>query len=523
MSLGPADVERWDPRALDAVGRSAGHRAEAVGALADELRRLIASLQGWCGSAAEASRHALSRIVDELRAQGDAAQRVSVAAARVAEQVSALKRGDTADTRLLDTAEAIDARLADELSVTVNGIPVRGSPARPVFPEQESSTEQIRDWWRGLSDSEREALLADHPDLIGSLDGIPIETRDRANRALLRHDLADGAGAALINAEGVRDGLELNQQRTGAPTYLITYQPDRFGGQGRAAIAIGNPDTATHTAIMVPGTGASVASGWLADDTDHSDLFNELASAAGDSGTASVVAWMGYNAPESLVDPRVTVPRLARDGGALLAADVGALRATGKPGAHLTVVGHSYGATTVADAAAASGMRADDIVLTGSPGCDLAHTAADFHLPAGGHVYVGAASTDPVTFLAGTRGELPATDVPTGLLGLGPDPAADGFGSTRFRAEAPGLGVAIWSDHGCYFTPGTESLYSIADIAAGDGRLLAEHGMTAPHRSSVLSDIASALELPNWSSPLADPELIRAATGGHFHPPVTRG
>ena len=162
-------------------------------------------------------------------------------------------------------------------------------------------------------------------------------------------------------------------------------------------------------------------------------------------------------------------------------------------------------------------MRADDVVLIGSPGSDLAHTAKDFHLPDDGHVYVGAASTDPVTFLAGTRGELPATGIPTGLAGLGPDPAAHGFGSTRFRAEVPGVGVAIWAHHGWYFTPGSESLYSIADIAGGDGRLLAEHGMTAPHRNSVLGDIASVLELPNWSNPLADPELARPATGGHFH------
>ena len=41
--------------------------------------------------------------------------------------------------------------------------------------------------------------------------------------------------------------------------------------------------------------------------------------------------------------------------------------------------------------------------------------------------------------------------------------------------------------------------------------------MTAPHRNSVFGDIASALELPNWSNPLADPELVRPATGGHAH------
>ena len=40
-------------------------------------------------------------------------------------------------------------------------------------------------------------------------------------------------------------------------------------------------------------------------------------------------------------------------------------------------------------------MRANDAVLLGSPGTDLAGNVADFHLD-GGEVYVGAASTDPI-------------------------------------------------------------------------------------------------------------------------------
>jgi hypothetical protein len=37
-------------------------------------------------------------------------------------------------------------------------------------------------------------------------------------------------------------------------TYLFAYDPLAFGGKGRAAIAIGNPDTAKSTAVIVPGT-----------------------------------------------------------------------------------------------------------------------------------------------------------------------------------------------------------------------------------------------------------------------------
>ena len=41
--------------------------------------------------------------------------------------------------------------------------------------------------------------------------------------------------------------------------------------------------------------------------------------------------------------------------------------------------------------------------------------------------------------------------------------------------------------------------------------------MTAPHRPGLLGPLGTRLGLPSWSSPLADPELLRPATSGHFH------
>ena len=89
---------------------------------------------------------------------------------------------------------------------------------------------------------------------------------------------------------------------------------------------------------------------------------------------------------------------------------------------------------------------------------------------------------------------------------MGTDPAMDGFGSTRFKAEVPGWTV---NDHSHYFDPGTESLFSMADIVSGHGDALEVDGMTAPHRSdNILTEIGA---LP------PDPELFRAPTSGHYH------
>jgi alpha/beta hydrolase family protein len=152
-------------------------------------------------------------------------------------------------------------------------------------------------------------------------------------------------------------------------------------------------------------------------------------------------------------------------------------------------------------------MRADDVVLIGSPGTDLAHSAADFHLPDGGHVYVGAASSDPVTHIGGIQSTIPGTDT---TIGLGTDPADDDFGSTRFKAEVPGITNPI-SDHSQYLQPGSESLYSIATIASGHGNMLEDLGMTADHRFQI-----GIPGLPEMG-PEIDPETFRPGTSGHTY------
>jgi len=79
----------------------------------------------------------------------------------------------------------------------------------------------------------------------------------------------------------------------------------------------------------------------------------------------------------------------ARKGGALLAADVNGLWVTHNSltPQHITVIGHSYGSTTVAThlptTTCVPPMRSCSVVLERI----WAHGAADFHLD-GGHVYV---------------------------------------------------------------------------------------------------------------------------------------
>ena len=282
---------------------------------------------------------------------------------------------------------------------------------------------------------------------------------------------------------------------------LWAYDPLAFDGKGRAAIAIGDPDHADDIAVVVPGAGTSIASGWLAGG--HNDVINvyDQSLAGYPDDDLSVIAWMGYETPDGFDDPQVASPLLARDGAIRLAQDVNGLDATheGSP-PHVTLLGHSYGATTVADAMAASGARANDVILLGSPGTDLAHEAGDFHVD-GGNVYVGAASSDPVSWL-GESGTVPdvlneAIGHPFGrYAGLGADPAGDGFGATRFRAEVPGHDGLSLQDHSHYYDVGGDALRSIVHVVTGHGSGLAQDDLLAQGRRQPHISTPSEINIP---------------------------
>ncbi len=308
-------------------------------------------------------------------------------------------------------------------------------------------------------------------------------------------DLAAPTGsAALDTARATRDALDdiatTADPVTGRPVeaHLLAYDSDAFGGDGRVVVAAGDPSTADDVAVVVPGLGTD---GGAADVQAGRALQVHLAARRADPADGNaVVAWIGYDAPEGL---GVLSERTAAAGGAVLGDAVHDLRTdrAGDP-AHLTVVGHSYGATTVSFAATGpGGLDADDVVLAGSPGAGDAGTARDLGLPPG-HVWVLRNSHDPVAALGAP-----------GPVGLGPDPALDTWGATRLRAESPAAWDA-WpvADHASYFTPHGEGLGNLARVVAGQ-------------HDEVTS--APPVRDPWWAPPL-DPELGRTPAGPVPHP-----
>jgi hypothetical protein len=474
----------------------------------------------------------------------------------------------TAVKKLLQTFDDVDRATAAALDQadgpSIPNPPLKIDGHTIAIPSQDTAPEYMKKWWDSLTDEQRQELIAAHPPVLGNLDGIPAEVRDKVNVAVMDDDLdrvenvAHQHGVSTddvvndpgryglsaddvtryqnaqktqqglmhdlgLDGDGRRYGQISAQERIAGnmrPTMLWAYDPTAFGGKGRAAIAIGNPDRSPNTAVIVPGTGSSVKNGWLNDG--HNDAINlyDQSGRADPNNPTAVIAWMGYDTPESFTDPNIANPGLARAGGDALAWDVNSLGVTHEAGVpqHVTVIGHSYGSTTVADAFAGSGMQANDAVLLGCPGTDLAHSAQDFHLN-GGQVFVGDASTDPVGWL-GEAG----TSLPNGLndslgnlvgssAGLGDDPAHAGFGAVRFKAEVPGSDFFDTSDHSHYYFKGSEALHSMTDIVSGHSDRLAGDGMLAAPRSEITLATPGHIHIPG----LGDVPV----PGIEVHTPVT--
>jgi pimeloyl-ACP methyl ester carboxylesterase len=166
--------------------------------------------------------------------------------------------------------------------------------------------------------------------------------------------------------------------------------------------------------------------------------------AADSSARVAVVAWLGYDTPEGIGLDSVREAR-ARIGATALTTFVRDLHAQ-RPGAAVTLIGHSYGAIVVGLAAPRlSEVR--DLVALGAPGMG-ADRAADL---GGARVWSALAPGDWIRRIPQVR----LFD-----LGHGRRPSSAAFGARRLPTD----GVA---GHDFYLSPGSSTLDALAAIVLG--------------------------------------------------------
>ena len=387
--------------------------------------------------------------------------------------------------------------------------------------------------WRSLPAAYQADLLLAMPEL-GTRAGMPAATRDFYNREALeglvassgaeRDRLAETERALGARAEAgdpaAREAWpHVKRQLDGAQTRAAGYEAvaaqlavdprallmdiDRHG---RGAIALNNPDTATHVTTLVPGAGTTLSR--IAGDVGRARAMLKAAEDVAPGTAHSVIAWAGYDAPPDLI--QAADRGYAERGAEALRDFQSGLRASHEGEAsHNTVVGHSYGTTQIG-AAASHGrtLDADAVVFVASPGTTVGNVGelsltgvrpADI----GDHIYATKAATDPVPLYANMGGVVNRVlDVgaaaslasPGGLGGailldqlgdrvgsrvFGPfdsDPTAEAFGARTFTSAPgePGPWMGYNTDtHGRHWevvdgVP-SQSLQNIAYIMANQG------------------------------------------------------
>ncbi|WP_250444638.1 alpha/beta hydrolase [Actinotalea sp. C106] len=497
--------------AVRQVARSADVFAEELTALGRRRDDLVEARAAY-----HASRAGLLHDITMAQATGrdeiaDLQDRSRTLATRLATLIADVEQlltdVTTAEQAMIDAFSAYGSLAQARAAVSGQADLADAALLRAGSPTSGAAPEEVARWWAGLSEDEQFAVLAAHPEVLGGTDGIPARVRDRANRVLLstdlealelresRGDLPYQDRAALENARAAQTALAAGaldtDPITGEPLIplLHLYDPRSFGGDGRVAITFGDPDTADHVSVMVPGMTSRGTS--AEENTEYAYSIYESARFSNPGASVASVMWIGYDAPSDGDVLTVARETRAKEGGEMLSTYVDGLRASreGSP-AHLTVIGHSYGSTTTAHSATGPGLSANDVVLVGSPGAGGGVSHAD-ELEVD-RVWAGNNTRDLVAGLA-DNGWVGGNTF--GGVGMGNNVTEDTFGATRFEAESITRN-SLWKntgDHVKYFHQDTESIYNIGHIVAGNGDAvqIAEHSYD-----------------PWWGPPI-DPEASR--------------
>ncbi|MGW2514024.1 alpha/beta hydrolase [Streptomyces scopuliridis] len=421
-----------------------------------------------------------NRIADALKEATDAD-------AKWAPKLRALKADDDLTVSKRDWADA---------QSDMGGVREAGKSYLDSLPQppKDGSPQGNASWWKGLSPEEQAAWFSLRPDAVGALDGLPSTVRDEANRILFEEKRGElqleldsipkppanewtwitaGMYPSKVHTDewmewhnkyGDRyeqlnkslNGMKSIQERfdstgvKGLPeAYLLGFSSE---GNGRAIVANGNPDTADHQAVYVPGTTSNL--GGIGGDINRMVNVWRVADDEADGGSVSTITWLGYDAPQNIVKDS-PFSHYADDGAPAYNRFLDGLDAshTAESDPHRTAIGHSYGTTLIGSAARQGDLNADDVILAGSPGVQVSN-ADQMDVPKG-HVWNQEAEGDAVPDIGryGHGG--------TDWYGAFTTPSDERFGANQLNTDTEG--------HSDYWKEGTESLRNQGLVVAGKG------------------------------------------------------
>ncbi|WP_260609973.1 alpha/beta hydrolase family protein [Streptomyces sp. WAC06614] len=303
-------------------------------------------------------------------------------------------------------------------------------------------------FFAGLDGAQRARLADGYPLVVGNLDGVPVQTRYRANRHALeqarRGEEADSRDYRLAPAARTEAGRRAHRlESLAAPErQILVFDPT---GGGRVAEVLGDLDRARRVSVIVPGVDTDLLTfertqrHFSAPVGMAESLYDAERTAAPGTPTA-VIAWAGYTTPTG-VGVDAATGRLAAEGAVRLESMTNAL-----PGnATVALFCHSYGSVVCGVAARSLPGRVTDVVVAGSPGMRAPNVAG---LATRARVWATRAEGDWIA-------DVPHLEL--GGLGHGADPMSPDFGARRLASDGA-------HNHTGYFEPGTASVDNFAKI-----------------------------------------------------------
>jgi len=277
---------------------------------------------------------------------------------------------------------------------------------------------------------------------------------------LLRTSIQPGLSATSRALAAAATELRVQSDRQRATSTAADARVLLFDdvGDGHVVVALGDLEHAANVAILVPGTGTTVAN--IGGQIERARALMTQAADTGGPADLAVVVWLGYDAPGG-TDSVVNALSAARaiDGGRSLRHFIDSLPAVrhGDRSGLLTVIGHSYGSLVAVEAARAN-PRIDRVVVLGSPGLGV-ESVDELGLAPATALLVASTVGDPISH----------------SQWFGADPTAAGFGAVVLDASSdPDSAHSALTAHSDYFEPGSVALSNLASVAIG-APLVVEH------------------------------------------------
>lgn len=295
-----------------------------------------------------------------------------------------------------------------------------------------------------------------HREPPGGMSSGDIDAIDAANRALLQDMLAEYSRLpdGQVKTDRLADIAAIQEALRVPDSHLIyVARPDDPADMIPAVTAVGDPFTADHVSVTVPGVSGTTRQTIATMTQEARGLREEarvIAHSVGESENVATIAWVGYQPPPVLASWNTVDDDLAQAGAPKLEAFLRDLQAgSHNPGHTTALFGHSYGSllSGIALKDGASSL-VDNAVLYGSPGFDATSPAK---LGMNDHnFFVMTTPDDPIRY--------PARLAP--LHGWGSD-GADTIGTVGRQGTPARVGIRPQRDH--RRIPGPLPLHPSAD------------------------------------------------------------